>query len=54
MPPPVIRAFGYVKKAAARANLEFGLDAKIGASIIKASEDVISGKLNDEFPLVVW
>lgn len=34
MPLPVIRAFGILKKSAARANLNFGLDPKIGEAII--------------------
>lgn len=48
--PELIRAFGYVKKAAAMANRDVGvLDEKIAEAIIQASEDVIAGKLNDEF-----
>lgn len=54
MPLPVVRAFGLLKKAAAQANLEFGLDAKIGKAIIQASDEVAQGKLDDHFPLVVW
>jgi len=54
MPIPVIRAFGVLKKCAAKANLEFGLDQKIGNAIIKAADEVASGKLDDHFPLVVW
>lgn len=54
MPPTVIRAFGLLKKAAARANLEFDLDGKKGKAIIEAADEVIAGKLNDNFPLVVW
>lgn len=54
MPLPVVKAFGILKKAAAKANLKYGLDAKIGGAIIAASDEVISGKLNDHFPLVVW
>ena len=50
----MIRAFGLLKKAAARANLEFDLDEKKGKAIIQAADEVISGKLNDNFPLVVW
>lgn len=50
----MIRAFGLLKKAAARANLEFDLDPKKGKAIIAAADEVISGKLNDNFPLVVW
>jgi fumarate hydratase class II len=55
MPPSVIRALGIVKQAAAKANMELGnLDKKRGRAIVKASQDVIDGKLNDNFPLVVW
>jgi fumarate hydratase class II len=52
---PVIRAFGIVKKAAALTNKELGkLDAKKCELIVKASDEVIDGKLDNEFPLVVW
>lgn len=55
MPHEVIRAFGILKKAAAQTNFELGLlDEKSRDLIIKASDEVISGKLNDHFPLVVW
>lgn len=54
MPVPVVRAFGLLKKAAAKANLQFGLEAEIGEAIIKAADEVIAGKLDDHFPLVVW
>lgn len=54
MPLPVIRSFGILKKAAAKANLDFGLDPKKADAIIKAADEVIAGKLNDHFPLVVW
>ncbi|MBY7649714.1 MAG: class II fumarate hydratase [Candidatus Liberibacter europaeus] len=54
-PIAIIRALGIIKQAAARVNMELGkLDPKIGQAIIKASEEVISGKLDDHFPLVVW
>jgi fumarate hydratase, class II len=54
MPLPVIHAFGLLKKAAAQANTSFGLDVKIANAIIKASDEVARGKLDDHFPLVVW
>ena len=54
MPLPVIHAFGLLKKAAAQANTSFGLDVKIANAIIKASDEVAQGKLDDHFPLVVW
>jgi len=55
MPLPLIRALGVQKKAAALANMELGaLDKKLGEAIIKASEEVMAGTLNDHFPLAVW
>lgn len=54
-PLSVVRALGIVKQAAARANMSLGvLDAKIGETIIAAAQEVIDGKLNEHFPLVVW
>jgi fumarate hydratase class II len=54
-PKPVIRALGIVKRAAAEANMALGkLDPKIGEAIIAAAQEVIDGKLDDHFPLVVW
>ncbi|HRE45326.1 MAG TPA: class II fumarate hydratase [Terricaulis sp.] len=54
-PAPIIRALGIVKKAAAEANIALGkLDPELGAVIIKASDEVIEGKLDSHFPLVVW
>eukprot|EP01113_Clastostelium_recurvatum_P010530 TRINITY_DN1523_c0_g1_i1.p1 TRINITY_DN1523_c0_g1~~TRINITY_DN1523_c0_g1_i1.p1 ORF type:complete len:505 (-),score=160.94 TRINITY_DN1523_c0_g1_i1:41-1555(-) len=54
MPAPVVRAFGYLKKSAALVNKQFGLDPKLADAIAQASDEVISGKLIDHFPLVVW
>ncbi|EJD52137.1 fumarate hydratase [Auricularia subglabra TFB-10046 SS5] len=54
LPPPLIKAFGVLKKAAARANAQYGLDPKISGAIQEAADDVISGKLIDHFPLVVF
>ena len=54
MPEPLVRAFGVLKKAAARVNTKHGLDPKISEAIVFAADEVISGKLNDHFPLVVW
>ena len=52
---PVIRAFGLLKKCAALANLELGQLPKAKVDlIVRASQDVIDGKLDDEFPLVVF
>ena len=54
-PKPIIRALGIVKRAAAEANMELGkLDPKIGQAIVAAAQEVIDGKLDDHFPLVVW
>ena len=52
---PVIRAFGLVKKAAALANRDLGKldEAKCGL-IVRAADEVIQGKLDEHFPLVVW
>merc|ERR1712018_199731 len=55
MPMPVIKAFGVLKKAAAQANQEFGLDPTVAKAICEAADEVISGKLyDDHFPLVIW
>lgn len=54
MPRPIIRAFGILKKCAAKANLKYGLDGKIADAIIEAATEVIDGKLDEHFPLVVW
>ncbi|MFN3582511.1 class II fumarate hydratase [Phenylobacterium sp.] len=54
-PKPVIKALGVVKRAAAEANMELGrLDPEIGKHIVAAAQEVIDGKLDDHFPLVVW
>jgi fumarate hydratase class II len=54
-PRPVIRALGIVKRAAAEANMELGkLDQDVALPIIMAAQEVIDGKLDDHFPLVVW
>ena len=55
MPVGVIRAFGILKQAAAKTNLNLGqLDESVAKLIIEASEEVITGSLNDHFPLRVW
>ncbi len=55
MPPELIRAMGIVKKAAALVNMKLGtLPKEKGDLIVKAADEVIEGKLNDHFPLVVW
>ncbi|MCB1471313.1 MAG: class II fumarate hydratase, partial [Rhodobiaceae bacterium] len=54
-PAPVVRALGIVKRAAAEANMALGkMDADMGKVIIAAAQEVIEGKLDDHFPLVVW
>lgn len=54
-PLAVVRALGIVKQAAARANMALGhLDPAISKAIVDAAQEVIDGKLNDHFPLVVW
>ncbi|MGE5431737.1 MAG: class II fumarate hydratase [Syntrophomonadaceae bacterium] len=54
-PRPLIRALGILKKAAAISNRELGiLPAEKADLIIKAADEVIEGKLDDHFPLVVW
>jgi fumarate hydratase class II len=53
--PSVIRAFGVVKKASAVANHKLGkLDEEKTSLITRAADEVIAGKLDDHFPLVVW
>jgi fumarate hydratase class II len=55
MPPELITALALVKKAAALVNMHLGvLDAAIGNAIVTVADEVISGKLVDHFPLVVW
>ncbi|OMH80846.1 putative fumarate hydratase, mitochondrial [Zancudomyces culisetae] len=54
MPLPVVKAMGILKKAAAAVNVKFGLDKVKSEAIQKAAQEVIDGKLNDSFPLVVW
>ena len=55
MPREMIWAFGMLKKAAALVNKEFGLlSAEKADLIVKAADEVIAGKLDEHFPLVVW
>ena len=55
MPLPLIHAYGTLKKAAALVNQKLGvLDAKLADAIVKAADEVIAGKMDEEFPLVVW
>ena len=54
-PAALIQALGVIKKACALANMESGkLDKSAGMAIVEAASEVISGKLDIHFPLVVW
>ncbi|MEP2945951.1 MAG: class II fumarate hydratase [Lentilitoribacter sp.] len=54
-PVAIVRALGVIKQACAQANVELGsMDAEIGNTIAKAASEVVEGKLDDHFPLVVW
>ena len=54
-PLSIVKALGIAKQAAALANMKLGkMDKDLGEVIIKAAQEVIDGKLNDHFPLVVW
>ncbi|PBB36961.1 class II fumarate hydratase [Mesorhizobium sp. WSM3868] len=54
-PASIVRALGIVKRAAAEVNMEMKrLDPAIGKAIVDAAQEVIDGKLDDHFPLVVW
>ncbi|HEX4041400.1 MAG TPA: class II fumarate hydratase [Xanthobacteraceae bacterium] len=55
MPRPLIAALATVKRAAAEVNRALGsLDARRATAIVKAAQEIIDGKLDDEFPLSVW
>src|SRR5258706_15679972 len=55
MPREIIRAFAYLKKAAALNNLDSGILEKEKCDIIgKVCDEILEGKLDDQFPLVVW
>jgi len=55
MPLEIIKGFGYLKKAAAATNLELGVLPKEKADLImQVCDEIIEGKLDDQFPLVVW
>ncbi|RMA42363.1 class II fumarate hydratase [Rhodophyticola porphyridii] len=54
-PVAIVRALGVIKRACAEANKASGkLDAKLADAVIEAAQEVIDGKLDDNFPLVVW
>ncbi len=55
MPKEIIRAFAYLKKAAALTNLDAGILSKEKSDLIgKVCDEILEGKLDDAFPLVVW
>ncbi len=55
MPYKIIRAFSYLKKAVALVNRDLGkLDSKKADAIVQAADDMLAGKLDGNFPLVVW
>jgi fumarate hydratase class II len=55
MPRPLIRALAIVKRAAAETNLSLGvLDRRRAKAIVRAAQEIIDGKLDEHFPLVVW
>ena len=55
MPPELIRAFGILKKACALVNQDLGkLPSEKAKLIVQAADEVIAGKLNDQFPLRIW
>src|SRR3569832_1236642 len=55
MPREIIRAFAYLKKAAALTNLDAGVLPKDKCDLIsKVCDEILEGKLDDQFPLVVW
>jgi len=54
-PVAIVRALGVIKQACAMANKASGkLDAELADAMIEAAGEVIDGKLDDHFPLVVW
>jgi fumarate hydratase class II len=55
MPVAIVRALAIVKRAAALANRELGvLDSRLAGAIAEAAQEVIDGRFDDNFPLVVW
>ncbi|MEW9806980.1 class II fumarate hydratase [Mesorhizobium sp. ZMM04-5] len=54
-PASIVRALGVVKRAAAEVNMDLGrLEPAVGDAVVKAAQEVIEGKLDAHFPLVVW
>src|SRR3954465_11354671 len=54
MPIGIVHAQAIVNKAAARVNVKHGLDPKVAEVIDQVAQEVIDGKLDDQFPLVIW
>lgn len=54
MPLPLIHALALVKQAAARVNRAHGLDPGLADAIEAAAAEVVAGRLDDQFPLVIW
>jgi fumarate hydratase class II len=55
MPKEIIKAFAYLKKAAALTNMDAGVLPKEKSDLIgQVCDEIIAGKLDDQFPLVVW
>ena len=55
MPIQMVRALGIQKKSAALANISLGkLDKSVGQAIAEAAQEIVDGKFDDNFPLVVW
>ena len=55
MPIQMVRALGIQKKSAALANISLGkLDESVGQAIAEAAQEIVDGKFDDNFPLVVW
>jgi fumarate hydratase class II len=54
MPIAIVHALALVKQAAARVNRKHGLDGKLANAIEAAAAEIVAGKLDDQFPLVIW
>jgi fumarate hydratase, class II len=55
MPPELVRGFGVLKKACALVNLDLGkLPSDLARLVVQAADEVIAGKLDDQFPLRIW
>ncbi|OAN75574.1 fumarate hydratase, class II [Jannaschia sp. EhC01] len=53
-PVAIVRALGVIKRACAEANIKAGKLDGIGDAMLEAAQEVVDGKLDDNFPLVVW